>query len=105
MDSTPIVVISGQVATHFIGNDAFQEADVVGITRPCTKYNYLVKRRERARDRSSKRRFTSRAAARPGPVLIDFPKDVTAEMCPFIWPDKVDLPSYKPSVTRPPACR
>jgi acetolactate synthase-1/2/3 large subunit len=96
MDSTPIVVISGQVATHLIGNDAFQEADVVGITRPCTKYNYLV------RDVNElativKEAFYLAKSGRPGPVLIDLPKDVTAQTCVFSYPDKVDLPSYKPS--------
>jgi acetolactate synthase I/II/III large subunit len=97
MDSTPIVVISGQVPRNLIGNDAFQEADVVGITRPCTKYNYLV------RDVSEiativKEAFYLARTGRPGPVLIDLPKDVTAESCPFVYPDRVDLPSYKPSV-------
>ena len=96
-DSTPIVVISGQVATSMIGNDAFQEADVVGITRPCTKYNYLV------RDVSElpqiiKEAFYLARSGRPGPVLIDLPKDVTAAQHPFVYPDKVDLPSYRPTV-------
>src|SRR5882672_2317315 len=96
MDSTPIVVISGQVATNLIGNDAFQEADVVGITRPCTKYNYLV------RDVNElativKEAFYLARSGRPGPVLIDLPKDVSAQTCVFSYPDKVDLPSYKPS--------
>jgi acetolactate synthase-1/2/3 large subunit len=96
MDSTPIVVICGQVATTLIGNDAFQEADIVGITRPCTKYNYLV------RDVTElasivKEAFYLARSGRPGPVLIDLPKDVTAATCAFSYPDKVDLPSYKPS--------
>jgi acetolactate synthase-1/2/3 large subunit len=96
MDSTPIVVISGQVATHLIGNDAFQEADVVGITRPCTKYNYLV------RDVNElativKEAFYLARSGRPGPVLIDLPKDVSAHTCAFSYPSRVDLPSYKPS--------
>ena len=96
MDSTPIVVISGQVATHLIGNDAFQEADVVGITRPCTKYNYLV------RDVNElativKEAFYIAKSGRPGPVLIDLPKDVSAQSCVFSYPSRVDLPSYKPS--------
>src|SRR5262249_31354930 len=96
MDSTPIVVISGQVPTPLIGNAAFQEADVVGITRPCTKYNYLV------RDVNElativKEAFYLAKSGRPGPVLIDLPKDVTAQTCVFSYPDKVDLPSYKPS--------
>src|ERR1044071_1855616 len=96
MDSTPIVVISGQVATHLIGNDAFQEADVVGITRPCTKYNYLV------RDVNElativKEAFYIAKSGRPGPVLVDIPKDVSAQSCVFSYPSRVDLPSYKPS--------
>ena len=97
MDSTPIVVISGQVPTALIGNDAFQEADIVGITRPCTKYNYLVK------DVSElatviKEAFYLARSGRPGPVLIDLPKDVTAAEYPFHYPDKLDLPSYKPTI-------
>ncbi|MET0591150.1 MAG: biosynthetic-type acetolactate synthase large subunit [Polyangiaceae bacterium] len=96
MDSTPIVVITGQVATSLIGNDAFQEADIVGITRPCTKYNYLV------RDVNElativKEAFYLARSGRPGPVLIDLPKDVSAASCVFSYPSKVDLPSYKPS--------
>jgi acetolactate synthase-1/2/3 large subunit len=96
MDSTPIVVISGQVATHLIGNDAFQEADIVGITRPCTKYNYLV------RDVHElavivKEAFYLARSGRPGPVLIDLPKDVSAQSCLFSYPSRVDLPSYRPS--------
>src|SRR5712691_9742237 len=96
MDSTPIVVITGQVATNLIGNDAFQEADVVGITRPCTKYNYLV------RDVNElativKEAFYLARSGRPGPVLIDLPKDVSAHTCVFSYPSRVDLPSYKPS--------
>jgi acetolactate synthase-1/2/3 large subunit len=97
MDSTPIVVISGQVATTLIGNDAFQEADIVGITRPCTKYNYLVKRVEDLAP-TIKEAFYLARSGRPGPVLIDIPKDVTAFEAPFIWPEKVELASYKPTV-------
>jgi acetolactate synthase-1/2/3 large subunit len=97
MDSTPLVVISGQVATSLIGTDAFQEADVVGITRPCTKYNYLVKD---VKDlaRILKEAFHLARSGRPGPVLVDIPKDVTAHECEFIYPDVVDIPSYKPTV-------
>jgi len=97
MDSTPIVVISGQVATTLIGNDAFQEADVVGITRPCTKYNYLVKRVEDLAP-TIKEAFYLARSGRPGPVLIDIPKDVTAMSCPFSYPEKVELASYKPTI-------
>src|ERR1700730_15836969 len=75
MDSTPIVVLTGQVSTSMIGNDAFQEADIVGITRPCTKHNYLVKD---VRDlaRIIKEAFYIAGTGRPGPVLVDVPKDV-----------------------------
>src|SRR5690349_8370989 len=85
MDSTPMVVISGQVPTTMIGNDAFQEADIVGITRPCTKHNYLVKRVEDLAP-TIKEAFYLARSGRPGPVLIDIPKDVTAFEAPFIWP-------------------
>jgi acetolactate synthase I/II/III large subunit len=97
MDSTPIVVISGQVPTTAIGNDAFQEADIIGITRPCTKYNYLVKD---VRDLAAtiKEAFYVARSGRPGPVLVDVPKDITAMECPFIWPEAVDIPSYKPTI-------
>ncbi len=96
MDSTPIVCITGQVPTHLIGNDAFQEADVVGITRPCTKYNYLVKD---VRDlaRVVKEAFYIARTGRPGPVVIDLPKDVTAARTTFVYPDAVSLPSYRPA--------
>jgi acetolactate synthase-1/2/3 large subunit len=96
MDSTPIVVISGQVATHLIGNDAFQEADIVGITRPCTKYNYLV-RNVHELALIVKEAFYLARSGRPGPVLIDLPKDVAAASCVFSYPSRVDLPSYRPS--------
>lgn len=97
MDSTPLVAITGQVATSLIGNDAFQEADIVGITRPCTKYNYLVKD---VKDLAAtiKEAFYVARSGRPGPVLVDIPKDITANEYPFIWPDSVDIPSYKPTV-------
>ncbi len=97
MDSTPIVAITGQVATKFIGNDAFQEADIVGITRPCTKYNYLVKDVKDLAE-TIKEAFYIARSGRPGPVLVDIPKDVTANEYPFLWPESVDIPSYKPTV-------
>ncbi len=97
MDSTPIVVISGQVFTNLIGNDAFQEADIVGITRPCTKYNYLVKRVEDLAA-TIKEAFYLARSGRPGPVLIDIPKDITANTTAFSYPDKVELASYKPTI-------
>src|SRR6476620_2722482 len=85
MDSTPIVVISGQVATTLIGNDAFQEADIVGITRPCTKYNYLVKRVEDLAP-TIKEAFYLARSGRPGPVLIDIPADITANSTASSYP-------------------
>ncbi|MEK6527484.1 MAG: biosynthetic-type acetolactate synthase large subunit [Nitrospirota bacterium] len=96
MDSIPIVVFSGQVPTMLIGNDAFQEADIVGITRPCTKYNFLVKD---AADlaRTVREAFYIASTGRPGPVLIDLPKDVTAGKSEFIWPQQVNIRSYNPT--------
>jgi acetolactate synthase I/II/III large subunit len=85
MDSIPIIVFSGQVATKVIGNDAFQEADVTGITRPCTKWNYLVKD-IRELPRVINEAFLIATSGRPGPVLVDLPKDVTSGICP----DEVD---------------
>ncbi len=80
LDSIPIIVFSGQVATKVIGNDAFQEADVTGITRPCTKWNYLVKD-VRDLPRVINEAFLIATTGRPGPVLIDLPKDVTTGIC------------------------
>lgn len=97
MDSTPLVVISGQVPRRMIGTDAFQEADTVGITRPCTKYNYLVKD---IRDLAEviKEAFYIASTGRPGPVLVDIPKDVTGEAAPFVYPQgSVSLPGYRPT--------
>jgi acetolactate synthase-1/2/3 large subunit len=97
MDSTPLVVISGQVATTMIGNDAFQEADIVGITRPCTKHNYLVKDvREVAR--IIKEAFFIAGTGRPGPVVVDVPKDVQQHEHAFKYPDKVELRGFKPTL-------
>src|SRR5713101_4998998 len=97
MDSTPLVVISGQVSTSLIGNDAFQEADIVGITRPCTKHNFLVKD---VRDlaRYLKEAFYIAGTGRPGPVVVDVPKDVQQAEYPFSYPDRVDLRGYKPTI-------
>jgi len=96
MDSIPLVVFSGQVPTLLIGNDAFQEADIVGITRPCTKHNYLVKD---AKDlaRVVREAFHIASTGRPGPVLIDLPKDVTAGYTEFIWPEEVKIKGYNPT--------
>jgi acetolactate synthase-1/2/3 large subunit len=97
MDSTPLVVISGQVSTSLIGNDAFQEADIVGITRPCTKHNFLVKD---VRDlaRFIREAFYIAGTGRPGPVVIDVPKDVQQAEYRFSYPDRVELRGYKPTI-------
>jgi len=96
MDSIPIVVITGQVPTKLIGNDAFQEVDIVGITRPCTKHNYLVKD---VKDlaKTIKEAFHIARSGRPGPVLIDLPKDVSISKTSFKLPDDVSLRSYNPT--------
>lgn len=95
MDSVPIIVLTGQVPTYLIGNDAFQEADIVGITRPCTKYNFLVKRTEDLA-RTIREAFYIATTGRPGPVLIDLPKDVTSSKAEYIWPEEVRIRSYNP---------
>jgi acetolactate synthase-1/2/3 large subunit len=97
MDSTPMVVLCGQVASTMLGNDAFQEADVTGITRPCTKHNYLV-RDVKDLARVIKEAFYIAGTGRPGPVLIDLPKDVQVAEAPFIYPDSVDIRGYKPTL-------
>src|SRR2546423_14463878 len=96
MDSVPIVVFTGQVPTHLIGNDAFQEADNVGITRPCTKHNFLVKD---GKDLPTivREAFHIAATGRPGPVHVDLPKDILVKEAEFVWPDKVSLRSYNPT--------
>ena len=96
MDSIPMVVITGQVPTMLIGNDAFQEADIVGITRPCTKYNFLVKNVSDLA-LTIKEAFHIANTGRPGPVLIDLPKDVTTSKAEFVWPDHVKIRSYNPT--------
>ena len=96
MDSIPIVVFSGQVSTNLIGNDAFQEADTVGITRPCTKHNYLVKDCADL-PKVIKEAFYIAATGRPGPVLVDIPKDVMKGLLTFKYPDKVSLEGYCPN--------
>ncbi|ADI84749.1 acetolactate synthase, large subunit, biosynthetic type [Geobacter sulfurreducens KN400] len=97
MDSIPVVVITGQVPTALIGNDAFQEVDIVGITRPCTKHNFLVKD---VKDIPSiiKKAFYIARTGRPGPVLVDLPKDVQIATAEFHYPDSIELRSYKPTV-------
>jgi len=95
MDSSPLVVFTGQVPTHLIGNDAFQEVDAIGVTRPCVKHNFLVKNVE---DLAStiKKAFYVATTGRPGPVVVDLPKDITADSCEYEYPDRVDMRSYKP---------
>jgi acetolactate synthase-1/2/3 large subunit len=97
MDSTPMIVISGQVGTSLIGNDAFQEADIVGITRPCSKHNYLVKNVADLA-RTIKQGFYIAGSGRPGPVVIDVPKDIQQAEYPFKHTEKVDLRGYKPTI-------
>jgi acetolactate synthase-1/2/3 large subunit len=95
MDSIPMVVFTGQVPTHLIGNDAFQEADNIGITRPCVKHNFLVKD---VKDiaLTIKKAFYVATTGRPGPVVVDLPKDITADKAEFHYPDKVRMRSYNP---------
>ena len=96
MDSIPIVALTGQVATPLIGGDAFQEADITGITRPITKHNYLV-RDVRDLARTIKEAFHIASTGRPGPVLVDLPKDVTVNEAEFKYPKTVELRGYKPT--------
>ena len=97
MDSIPIVCLTGQVPTHLIGNDAFQECDTTGITRPCTKHNYLVKD---VKDLSKvmHEAFHVARSGRPGPVVIDLPKDVCMALQEYTPPEKIDLKKYQPRV-------
>ncbi len=97
MDSIPMVVITGQVNSTLIGNDAFQEVDSVGITRPCVKHNFLVKD---VADLAVtlKKAFYIATTGRPGPVVVDIPKDVTAERTRYVYPKKVTMRSYNPVV-------
>ncbi len=95
MDSIPMVVFTGQVPTHLIGNDAFQEADNIGITRPCVKHNFLVKDVKDIAE-TIKKAFYVATTGRPGPVVVDLPKDITAEKAEFHYPDKVKMRSYNP---------
>src|SRR5246500_4445972 len=98
MDSVPVVCLTGQVPTHLIGNDAFQEADTTGITRPCTKHNYLVK------DVADLARILHEAfyvakSGRPGPVVVDLPKDVLFAPGPYTAPESVAHKSYRPQTS------
>ena len=96
MDSIPIVVFTGQVPTKLIGNDAFQEADIVGISRPCTKHNYLVEKTEDL-PRVIKEAFHIARSGRPGPVLVDLPKDILGKEVEFKPAGKVEIRGYKPT--------
>jgi len=95
MDSIPVVIFTGQVPTHLIGNDAFQEVDIVGISRPCTKHNYLVKRTSDLA-KIIREAFYIARSGRPGPVLVDLPKDVMNTKAPFQTSRKLEIKSYKP---------
>ena len=95
MDSIPLVIVSGQVPTHAIGLDAFQEVDTVGITRPCVKHNFLVKDVKQLAT-TMKKAFYIASTGRPGPVLVDIPKDVSMHMCEYDYPKSVSLRSYTP---------
>jgi acetolactate synthase-1/2/3 large subunit len=97
MDSIPIVILTGQVSTPLIGNDAFQEADIVGITRPCTKHNFLVTD-VRNMARIVREAFYIARTGRPGPVLIDLPKDVTSGDTDFTYPKEVHVKGYQPTL-------
>jgi len=97
MDSIPLVVITGQVPTNLIGNDAFQEVDSVGITRPCVKHNFLVKDVKDLAE-TMKKAFYVATTGRPGPVVVDIPKDVTALKAEYHYPRKVNMRSYNPVV-------
>jgi len=96
MDSIPLVVITGQVPTAAIGMDAFQEVDTVGITRPCVKHNFLVKDVKDLAD-TLKKAFYIASTGRPGPVVIDIPKDVTQHRCAFHYPESIAMRSYNPT--------
>lgn len=97
MDSIPLVIISGQVSTTIIGTDGFQEIDAVGISRPCTKHNYLVNDINDL-PRIMKEAFHLASTGRPGPVHIDIPKDITAQVAEFEYPSEVNMPTYKPTI-------
>ena len=96
MDSAPMVVITGQVPTYAIGSDAFQEVDCVGITRPCVKHNFLVKNIEDLA-LTLKKAFYVAESGRPGPVVVDIPKDVTAATTWYEFPTEVKMRSYNPA--------
>jgi acetolactate synthase-1/2/3 large subunit len=99
MDSVPLLAITGQVGSHLIGTDAFQEADIVGITMPITKHSFLVSNAAEIPEVLASA-YLIATTGRPGPVLVDITKDAQNAKVPFVWPPKVDLPGYKP-VTKP----
>ncbi len=96
MDSVPLVVFTGQVASHLIGNDAFQEVDIIGITRPITKHNFLVRKVEELAP-TIKKAFYIASTGRPGPVVVDLPKDMINSECYFEYPNDVEIRGYKPT--------
>ena len=100
MDSVPVVFITGQVAAHLIGGDAFQEVDVTGITLPITKHNYLVTHADQIAETIREAFYIARSG-RPGPVLIDICKNAQVESCEFVYPEEVKLPGYKPVMHSP----
>ncbi|MEY2820358.1 MAG: Acetolactate synthase large subunit [Chloroflexota bacterium] len=100
MDSVPVVFITGQVAAHLIGGDAFQETDVTGITLPITKHNYLVTRADEIAE-TLREAFYIAKSGRPGPVLVDICKNAQVESCEFVYPEEVELPGYKPVMHAP----
>ena len=100
MDSVPVVFITGQVAAHLIGGDAFQETDVTGITQPITKHNYLVTRADEIA-KTIREAFYIAKSGRPGPVLIDICKNAQIESCEFEYPEEVKLPGYQPVLHAP----
>ena len=95
-DSIPMVIFTGQVSTPLIGNDAFQEVDIIGITRPCTKHNFLVKDVKDLAETVRKAFYLARSG-RPGPVLVDIPKNIQQASCEFVWPEDVVMRSYCPT--------
>jgi acetolactate synthase I/II/III large subunit len=98
MDSIPMIIITGQVPTALIGNDAFQEVDIIGITRPCTKHSFLI-RNVKDIALTMKKAFYIARSGRPGPVLVDFPKDIQMAQCEFHYPETVDIRGYKPNLS------
>ena len=97
MDSVPVVIFTGQVPTHLIGNDAFQEVDTIGITRPCVKHNFLVKSIDELA-LTIKKAFYVATTGRPGPVVVDIPKDVSAQKTVFNYPNNIKMRSYSPTI-------